>query len=46
MCNMVVYTAEPVSTRGSTNRLVKIRDVIYVTSDLEQVTAKVTQLNV
>ena len=37
-------TVEPVSKREATERLVKILDIAYAKADLEQVTAKSTQL--
>ena len=41
-----MQTVEPVSTREATERLVKILDSTYVKSDLEQVAANASQLDI
>ena len=45
MHEVVMQTAEPVSTRDATERLVKILDITYVKADLEYVAAKATKMN-
>ena len=45
MIEVVMHTAEPVSTRESTERLAKILDIIYAKADLEHVATESTQLN-
>ena len=40
-----MHTEEPVSTRGDTERLVKISDVTYVKADLKQVAANKAHKN-
>ena len=45
ICKVVMQTAEPVSTREATERLVKILDSIYANADLEHIAANATQLN-
>ena len=45
MCEVLMQTAEPVSTKDDTESLVKILGSTYQNSDLEQVDANATQLN-
>ena len=45
MREVEIQTAEPVYTRGYTEKLVKILNRNYATVDFEQVTANTTQLN-
>ena len=45
MCEVAIQTAEPVSTREATDRMVKILDINYENADLEQVAANATHLN-
>ena len=45
MHEVAIQTAEPVSTREATDRMVKILDINYENADLEQVAANATHLN-
>ena len=45
MWKVAMYTAEPVLTRETTEKLEKILDSTYWTSDLEHVAAITTQMN-
>ena len=45
MIQVVIKTAEPVSTREYIEMLVKIIENSYVKSNLEQLSANATQLN-
>ena len=45
MHNVVIHTAEPVSTREATDGLVKIFYSTYEKADLEQVAANATRMN-
>ena len=45
VCEGVIYTAEPVSTREATEIMVKILDSTYAKSYLEQVDTNVTHMN-
>ena len=46
MCEVVIQTAEPYSTREATDILVEILDSTYAKADLEQVANNETHLNV
>ena len=45
MREVLIQTAEPVSTREATERLVEIIGSIYVEADLEQLASNANQLN-
>ena len=45
MREVLMHTAETVSTREATERLVKILNSTYAKADLEQVAANATHLN-
>ena len=45
MRELVMQTAEPVSTREATKRLVKILDITYSEASLEHVAANTTHMN-
>ena len=45
MIKMLMQNAKPISTRESTERLVKILDSTYTKSDIEQVADNSTHLN-
>ena len=45
MCKVVIQNTEPVSTREDIVRLVKILDITYEKSNLEQLSASVIYLN-
>ena len=45
MHEVVMQTAEPVSTREATEILAKTLDITYFKADLEQVAASATQIN-
>ena len=45
MCELVMQTTEPASTREATERIVKILNSTYVKADLKQVSDNSTQLN-
>ena len=45
MCEVVMKTSEPFSTREATDRLVKIIDSTYVKADLKQVANNTTHMN-
>ena len=45
MSKVVIHTEEPVSTREVTEGLVKILDITYAKTDLEQVAANTSQIN-
>ena len=45
MRKVIMHTAEPVSTRESTDRMVNIIYITYAKSYLEEVAANTTQIN-
>ena len=45
MCEVTIQTAEPVSTREATERLVKIIDITYAKADIKKEADNATHMN-